>query len=201
MSLDSKILHQARKAVEKKNVKSWWQLHWLVPTASTAMILLAVTVSLQNRNNEMIYEYDVSTMSDSAQMQNLEPAKRNEEKATSSPAESIKRSRLAQAPAPTTLGNAELRLEVTPQASESLDTEQASFAAKPSVKKAKFRKNSPNTADAINKKRANPTTWLKEIEALLQQGKKTKAREELKAFRVKFPDYEVSKEILSKLNF
>ena len=85
MAIDSAIMQQARKAVEKKSKRNFLNLSWLIPAASTAMILLAVTITYQNRNSALVEEKPMTVMSDSTHLERRSMAKQEAPSPETSP--------------------------------------------------------------------------------------------------------------------
>lgn len=217
MALDSAILSHARKAVEKPEKRAY--LHWFAPLASTAVILLTVTLvlTMQDEQGELsiiskeavvsasekqpinAFVDQSSIMAEKLQLESAaETVDMEQEVAATAasptvsplPARRAKMMPTAEAPAKPMMLHDKVFVEETATGAVRLQAEAVAELYLQSQKKRKA-----TSLPSIS-------GWLKRIRTLIQQGKLNEARKELKAFSKVHPDYKLPKDIrlATKLN-
>jgi len=194
MRLDSAILSEARKAVEKK--PGWNFARWLVPLTSVALVMLTATLFIQTRKE---------------QPQLLAPE----------PAEEMAAPRKEQAPDEGAAKQEREMKDIAPpspkrKAMEDVDRMQprANEAVREPLKKeGAMDASKAVTSDDITSGRLaapaatlapapasepvlQPEAWLEQILELKHQGRDAEASESLEGFRLAYPDYVIPGELM-----
>ena len=196
MALDSAILTEARKAVEKRK-SLWHRVRWMVPLTSFALAMLTATLFIQMKQEhpEIIapvphLQIEGGVKDDRQQVRSLKDKKEAEKRAATSapsPAMEMKSEPAKKETAPATSLNAQPK-KMMKQKQEPTGASQ--FRSREAISEADSAA-PPQAKDLKGQTALTPDVWIEKIRKLLKQGKKDEATEELKAFRAAYPDYKL----------
>ena len=190
MALDSAILTQARKVVEKRSL--WRRTSWLVPLTTVALTVLTVSVVIQMKQEhpEIIapvphLQTEGGVKDDRQQVRSLKDKEEAEKRAaTSAPSPAME---MKSEPAEKEMAPART-LMIQPKKREAVGASQ--FRSRDKLSETDSA--APSQAEVLKSQVVpDPETWIKKIRQLLKQDKKDEATEELKAFRAAYPDYKL----------
>ncbi|HXH71502.1 MAG TPA: hypothetical protein VNI58_01635, partial [Mariprofundaceae bacterium] len=167
MRLDSAILREARHSVEPK--PGFRLRAWLLPIASTAVVLLAVTVVIQMQQQPKIMA--------------PEPARNFEAPAPAAGA--VTREKEVARPA------AKAEMKARSQLNESMPASPEQQRAADTLSADKAARVAAPAESAAAAAPQPPLEWLAEIRKMQQAGRLREAAESLKAFRLRYPDYTI----------
>ncbi len=220
MALDSVILTQARKAVEKPAKRSIWRsLGWRTPLASVAVAMLTVSLFIQMKQEHP--ESMAPVMMDAAPIQQQGTMAEEDEEALTSVetlAKEVVEKKAAtkrvvrQESVPPTRASKEVsrlphakqkfemqrrtaavqQLKSEPAAIQAGSVESDMMYAEPATVAAREARPAKMIELSID-------NWLKQIRDLIRDGKTDDARVSLKKFRKAHPDYSLPKDIVSAL--
>lgn len=174
LRLDSAILREARKAVEKK--PGWSPGRWLLPVTSVALVMLTATLVIQMRRE---------------QPQLLAPEPALERTAPSKGQGAEEGAVMQQREAPEDVDRAQ------PQANEAarqfLGKEEAGAAKarQPDEKRAASPAAAMPAAEPASEPELQPEDWLEHILELKRQGRDAEAADSLKRFRLAYPGHAI----------
>ena len=213
MALDSNILTQARKAVEKPEKKRVWnRIGWLMPLASVAVAMLTVSLIIQTKHEHSevmapVLMHDVSPMQGQGitEQKDEEAApvqQAVEKKALSEPV--ISKAAVThqpEYPAPATAAKSVkakrlLELEgVSGQRSRSASTLVPAEEMVSSDDIADAERIAAALSRSAAKGELSADAWLKQIRAFMKAGKTDEAIKSLDAFRKVYPDHQLPEDI------
>lgn len=212
MGLDSAILSQGRKAVEKRK-SLWCRVRWMVPLTSFALAMLTATLFIQMKQEhpEILQSSPApsSAVSPAPILQTEEGLKddlrikqMDQQKRSIAPMDKEKseKRKVSGAPAPAMeLKSAPAEMEIAPE--RLMKRQPEKMMKQESMGASQFRsRESLSEADSVAPPQAKalkgqtaltPDVWIEKIRGLLKQGKKDEALKELKAFRIAYPDYQL----------
>jgi hypothetical protein len=193
MALDSAILTQARKVVEKRSL--WRRTSWLVPLTTVALTVLTVSVVIQMKQEhpEIIAPASIEqpALKSAPKSKPVKKELMKDELRQAEPAKAMKRKSAAPAPM-MEIAPAEDSVKSAPVRSLSNEEKKQE-----SIGRLQFRERDSEAgavAPSMNRPaalQAAPEAWIAKIRALLEAGKKEEAIKELKLFRAAYPDYEL----------
>jgi len=200
MKLDSAILREARKAVEKKSGRNLTR--WLAPLTSVALVMLTATLIIQMRKEQP------------ALIAPPEPAtKTTTPMKEQTPGEGtvMQEREMQDAAAPPPKRNAmedvdRLRPRANEAMQKALKQEEAIGESRlgkakelPTAGRADAPASSPVSSPAskpVSEAALEPDVWLEQIHELKRQGRDAEAAESLERFRLAYPDYVIPGELL-----
>ena len=204
MKLDSIILSQGRKAVEKK--KGQWQgMRWMLPLSSFALAMLTVTLFIQMKQEhpEILEPSPVSSPALQIE-EELKDDIQNDlrKKKITADKEQSEKSDAAGALAPIMeMKSAPTEMEVAPARSlrmmpnEPLKQEQKTMGASQSRSRESLSEAdsaTPSQPKVLKRQTSlDPETWIVKIRNLLKQKNRDQAIKELEAFKAIYPDYQL----------
>jgi hypothetical protein len=197
MKLDSAILSQARKAVEKN--RPWWRINWIAPLATVGVAMLTVSLVIQ-MNQQHPQAVAPASVEEAAPVPQSAPKRAEMVQDKPRQEGSLKALKMKPAaPEPMMdMAPAENEIQAAP-----------SRAAAGAAKKQEMMGRSQLMERDANKEAAAgvvapaavqaateteplpPEQWIEKIRALLEQGKKDEAAKEIEAFRATLPDYKL----------
>jgi len=196
MKLDSAVLSEAKKAVEKK---SWWRrMGWVAPlaTAAVAMLTVSLVIQMKQQHPETMAPASVEEAAPALPALKSAPANKvllKEERRQREAQDTVKRKSVAPASAPAKLA--------APSAAGMAEPEQEFMRRSTMMEEEKA-----TEADAVapladmpaevqtapkSEKMLDPENWIVKIRELLKQGEKDEARKEIEAFKAAYPDFEL----------
>ena len=195
MKLDSAVLREARRAVEKKSRFNLAQ--WLLPLGSVAVVMLTATLFIQMKQEHPEAFAPEPTiekaMPEARQAAKPEPTKGKDASAPKRETETKKESLLLQQNevAPTQLG------KVQPEKMPSTESRAAAGRAPAVAPVSGFAptEDMEDAAEAV----ISAEVWLDEIRELQKQGKLDEARQRLKEFKAAYPDHAIPEELKALL--
>ncbi|MDX8404103.1 MAG: hypothetical protein R8K54_06820 [Mariprofundaceae bacterium] len=197
MALDSVILSEARKSVEKAKEKPIWNRIGWIPSLATAAVAL-LTVSLVIQTGQEHPESMAPAMIDAAPMQEQGMAIEEDEQPV--PAKQTVEEKDQQAPT----AKAKRMLKIERRAA---DVQQFKAAPAPTQSEGMASDMMVTEPEVLGAARARSSAkaelsideWLKQIRDLIQAGKLDEARKSLEAFKKAHPDYSLPEDIHSVL--
>lgn len=210
MGLDSAILTQAKKAVEKKK-NLWCRVRWMVPLTSFALAMLTATLFIQMKQEHPEVLAPSSVISPAPELQTEEGLKDDlqrdlkKRKVTADKEQTEKRD-AAGAPAPALeMKSAPAEMEMAPARNLMEPMKQSKKLKREALGASQFRsREKTSEADSaipsqpkalIGKASLNPEAWIEKIRVLFEQEKRDEALKELKTFRATYPDYPLPADI------
>jgi len=203
MGLDSAILTQARKAVEKKK-NLWCKVRWMVPLTSFALAMLTATLFIQMKQEhpEILEPSSIAPISPSSTLQTEETMKddiqRNlKKREVAADKEQTEKRDRAGTPAPAMeLKSAPAEIEMAPAKTlmkqpkklkrEALGASQ--FRSREKISEVDSA--APSQPELLKEDISlDPEVWIAKIRQLVEQEKRDEAIKELNAFRATYPDY------------
>ncbi len=217
MKLDSSVLSEARRAVEKKPRFNFTR--WLVPLSSTAAILLTATLlfHLQQEQPELLpLKQQAKEFSAPATLGKTSPAPEStplkeklmkDVRRQTEIAKPAKREAVAPTPIPAPAAPAAAEDAATAPARNFSDKEmkqefmgRSQLRARDAAGVAAPAASKPTQTEAVPEAEAailEPGIWIEKIRALLKEGKKEEARKEFEAFKAAYPDYELPVDLIN----
>jgi hypothetical protein len=208
MALDSAILTEARKAVEKRK-SLWHRARWMVPLTSFALAMLTATLFIQMKQEHPEILQSSPTPSSAIQTEeglkdDLRIKQMDRQKRSIAPVdkEQSKKRKGSGAPAPAMeLKSAPAEMEIAPATPLNAQPKKMMKQKQESMGASQFRSREslseadsaapPQTKALKGQTALTPGVWVEKIRKLLKQGKKDEAIKELKAFRAAYPDYKL----------
>lgn len=183
MALDSAILSQARKAVEKRKLR-WSLAGWLLPLGSVAVVMLAATLFIQMRHEHPEVMTPELAAPAERQRDDAVKAKRAAEPLPARDAERLVPAAKPASPAAAGTLHAPKARSLLKEESRAVESFDAAPAGRAATK--------PATG-------SDPKRWLDRIRELIRQGKTAEARASLAEFGKAYPDVPVPQDIATAL--
>lgn len=203
MGLDSAILTQARKSVEKKK-NLWCRVRWLVPLTSFALAMLTATLFIQMKQEhpEILEPSSVapSILQTEEGLKDDLQSDLKKRKDTVDKEQSGKRAAAAPTPA-MEMKSAPAEMEIAPARSLKMMSKEPVKQKREMMGASQFRgRDKLSEADSVTPSQpealksqviSDPEAWIVKIRLLLEQGKRDEAIRELHDFKAAHPDYKL----------
>ncbi|NOR73026.1 MAG: hypothetical protein GQ467_04065 [Mariprofundaceae bacterium] len=208
MGIDSAILSQGRKAVEKRK-SLWHRVRWMVPLTSFALAMLTATLFIQMKQEHPEILQSSPTPSSAIQTEEglkdgLRIKQMDRQKRSIAPMdkETSEKRKASGAPAPAMeLKSAPAEMEIAPERLMKAQPKKMMKQKQESMGASQFRSREslseadsaapPQTKALKGQTALTPDVWIEKIRVLFKQGDKDEALKELKAFRIAYPDYQL----------
>jgi len=200
MRLDSAILSQGRKAVEKRK-SLWCKVHWLIPLSSFAITLLTATLYIQMKQEhpEILEPSSIAPLTTLQTEERLkDDIQQHLKKRTITSDKEQTKTRTAAPASAMEMKSAPIEMEASP--AKNL-MEQPKKLKRETIGASQFRsRESLSEADSVAPVQSkvpkspiisDPETWVAKIRILLEQKRRNEAINELEAFKAAHPDYQL----------